>query len=112
MDVEKKRAHEVKTVDEMIRLYCRGNHHEREEGADLCPSCKELADYARLRTEKCPRMAEKTFCSQCPIHCYKKDMVAKIVDVMRYSGTRLMLRHPAMTIYHAYCTFCGKAANS
>ncbi|MBQ9066024.1 MAG: nitrous oxide-stimulated promoter family protein [Clostridia bacterium] len=107
--VEKKRENEKQTVTEMIRIYCHGNHHEREDRKGLCPSCQELADYAVLRTEKCPRMAVKTFCSKCPIHCYRKDMEERITEVMRYAGPRILFHHPVLAMYHLYCTRTGKA---
>lgn len=64
-----KREKEMRTVYEMIHLYCRKNHKEKE----LCPECLALYEYARMRIEKCPFMETKTFCSQCKVHCYKKD---------------------------------------
>ena len=40
---------EKRVVEQMIRLYCR-----KCEGHDeLCPSCKELLDYAHSRLESC-----------------------------------------------------------
>lgn len=107
--VEKKRLNECETVTEMIRIYCHGNHHDRADKKGLCPSCQELADYAVDRTMKCPRMAYKTFCNKCPIHCYRKDMEERISEVMRYAGPRIMFHHPAMAMYHAYCTITSKS---
>ena len=70
--VEKKRQKEQYVVDEMIRLYCRKHHAKDEIQADgLCPACQELADYAKLRSQKCPFMEKKTFCANCKVHCYK-----------------------------------------
>ena len=40
----------------------------------MCPACQELSDYARLRSQKCPFMEEKTFCANCKVHCYKPEM--------------------------------------
>lgn len=50
---------EMRTVYEMIHLYCRKKHKEKE----LCPECLELYEYAKMRIEKCPFMETKTFCS-------------------------------------------------
>ena len=62
--VEKKRQKEQYVVEEMIRLYCRKNHKEYDKKTGkMCPSCQELSDYARLRSQKCPFMEEKTFCA-------------------------------------------------
>ena len=45
---------------------------------------------------------EKSFCSKCPIHCYKKDMKAKIKDVMKFSGPRLIIYSPMQFIKHIF----------
>ena len=94
-DIEKKRSKEKATVEFMIRLYCRKNH-----GSSLCPECTELLDYALQRTERCPHMKTKTFCSRCKTHCYKPEMREKIRTVMRFSGPRMMLYRPLDAIRH------------
>ena len=96
MDVKSKREQEKETVALMIRLYCRKNHG----GKTLCPKCSELDAYARLRSDKCPFMEIKTFCSNCQVHCYKKDMREKIQEIMRFSGPRMIFYHPIMAICH------------
>lgn len=85
--VEKKRQKEQRVVEEMIRLYCRKNHIEYDKTTGgMCPVCQELSDYARLRSQKCPFMEEKTFCANCKVHCYKPEMRERIRQVMRFSG--------------------------
>ena len=96
MDVQTKREREKETVSLMIRLYCRKKHG----GKALCSECAELDAYARLRSDKCPFMETKTFCSNCKVHCYKKDMREKIREVMRFSGPRMIFHHPIMAIRH------------
>ena len=96
MDVKTKREREKETVSLMIRLYCRKNHG----GSELCPECAALDAYARQRSDKCPFMETKTFCSNCKVHCYKKDMREKIRQVMRFSGPRMIFHHPVMAIRH------------
>ena len=96
MDVQTKREREKETVTLMIRLYCRKKHG----GKERCPECAELDAYARLRSDKCPFMETKTFCSNCKVHCYKKDMREKIREVMRFSGPRMIFHHPIMAIRH------------
>lgn len=84
--VEKKRQKEQRVVEEMIRLYCRKNHIEYDKTTGgMCPVCQELSDYARLRSQKCPFMEEKTFCANCKVHCYKPEMRERIRQVMRFS---------------------------
>ena len=98
MDVQTKREREKETVSRMIRLYCRKNHG----GRTICPDCAALDAYARLRSDKCPFMETKTFCSNCKVHCYKEDMREKIRAVMRFSGPRIIFRHPVMAIRHVF----------
>ncbi len=95
---EKKREREKQTVSEMITLYCRKNHGTK--CGRLCTECSELRDYACLRSDKCPLMESKTFCSNCKVHCYKPEMREKIRKVMRYSGPRMIFHHPVMAVRH------------
>ncbi|HIU69994.1 MAG TPA: nitrous oxide-stimulated promoter family protein [Candidatus Enterosoma merdigallinarum] len=98
MTTEKKREREKKVVEEMIRIYCRRKHGTKKK--DLCPDCAKLRDYAFHRSDVCPFMKEKTFCSNCRIHCYSPEMKAKIREVMRFSGPRMLLHRPLMAIHH------------
>ncbi len=99
MDLNKKREDEIKVVNQMISIYCKAHHHS---GNQLCNECLELSEYAKMRSEKCPFMHNKTFCSNCKIHCYKPEMRAKIKKVMRYSGPRMLIVKPGLTIKHLY----------
>lgn len=96
MDIKTKREREKETVSLIIAIYCRKKHG----GKQLCPDCAALDAYARLRSDKCPFMETKTFCSNCKVHCYKKDMREKIREVMRFSGPRMIFHHPIMAIRH------------
>ena len=80
--IETKRTREKAMVSEMIALYCRKNHRTKS----LYPDCAALADYARRRSDQCPFMEAKTFCSNCAVHCYAPEMREKIRAVMRFSG--------------------------
>jgi len=95
---ESKRAKEKIVVSEMIALYCRKNHRMADGG--LCPECEELTFYARKRSDLCPFMEEKTFCSNCKVHCYSPVMREKIRTVMRFSGPRMIFYHPIMAADH------------
>ncbi len=95
--VETKREREKHTVALMIRTYCRHKHGTKN---GLCPECQSLHDYAMLRSDKCPFMETKTFCSNCEVHCYKPDMREKIRSVMRFSGPRMIFSHPTMALRH------------
>lgn len=101
-DPQARRAREAALVTEMIGLYCRARHGTKP-GA-LCPDCAALADYARARSARCPRMAEKTFCSACPHPCYAPAMRESIRRVMRWAGPRMLLRHPVWALGHMAST--------
>jgi hypothetical protein len=88
---------ERRTIEVMVRLYCSDQHGTNGQ---LCSECDELMDYALVRLEKCPFQADKTTCANCPVHCYKPDMREKVRAVMRYSGPRMLPRHPILTLFH------------
>lgn len=95
-DVQFKREREKETVSRMIAIYCRKIHGRKV----LCPECAALDSYARLRSDKCPFMETKTFCSNCRVHCYRADMREKIREVMRFSGPWMIFHHPILAVRH------------
>lgn len=95
--IQKKREREKKMVSQMIRLYCKKQHHTKGE---LCEECAAMTAYAELRSDKCPFMETKTFCANCKVHCYKPEMREKIRAVMRFSGPRMIFHHPVAAIRH------------
>ena len=94
MDIQARREFETRIISEMIDLYYKKHGTDQER--------LDLKTYAALRTSKCPFMETKTFCSNCRVHCYKPEMREKIRAVMRYSGPRMLLKHPILTIKHLY----------
>ena len=110
MDTEKKRALETEVMSMMIAIYCRGKHHANrcaasESEPSLCPDCRRLLTYARSRIAACPRMDVKSFCSACPVHCYSHEMRENVREVMRWSGPRMLLHHPLMTLHHMWIDY-------
>ena len=97
-----RREKEKQVVALMIGLYCRKNHGTKR--GQLCPECRELADYAASRSDHCPFMETKTFCANCRVHCYKPSMREKIRTVMRFSGPRMIFYHPVMALHHVIST--------
>ena len=95
--VESKREREKQVVTLMIQIYCH-RHHGTKEG--LCPSCRQLANYAAQRCDRCPFMESKTFCSNCKVHCYAPKMREEIRQVMRFSGPWMLLYHPVLAVRH------------
>lgn len=88
---------ERKTLEAMIRMYCRGLHGSRDM---LCPDCRELVEYARARLSKCPFQEDKTTCAKCHVHCFKPVMRERARAVMRYAGPRMLYRHPVLALLH------------
>lgn len=97
MNTISKREKEKQTVELMITLYCKKNHRTKN---GLCSECNKLNEYAKMRSDKCPFMETKTFCSNCRVHCYKTDMREKIREVMRFSGPRMIFYHPVTATRH------------
>jgi hypothetical protein len=90
---------EKRTVAAMIELYCQSHHGG---GAGLCGPCDRLLEYAFCRLDRCPFREEKTPCARCPVHCYGPTMRARIQEVMRYAGPRMLFRHPVMALRHQW----------
>ena len=88
---------ERRTMEAMIQVYCHGMHGG---GTGECAECAELQAYADKRLEKCPFQEEKPPCAQCPIHCYQPARREQVKAVMRYSGPRMLLRHPLFALRH------------
>ena len=105
-EIQTKREQEKRMVSEMIALYCQKKHGTPK--GRLCPECTELTEYARQRSDRCPFMETKTFCSNFKVHCYSPDMREKIRTVMRYSGPRMIFHHPAAAIRHVISTMAEK----
>ncbi len=89
---------ELRTVEKMVRLYCR----HKEGNASLCAECRALLDYAAQRLNRCRFGAAKPTCRQCPIHCYRPDMRERIRAVMRWAGPRMLFFHPLDALRHLW----------
>lgn len=91
---------EIKTVQEMIVMYCQAHHQTKNN--ELCTECQELFSYARQRIDKCFYGDDKPVCSKCPVHCYKPEKREKIKTVMQYSGPRMIKRRPILSLRYLY----------
>ncbi|WP_298453874.1 nitrous oxide-stimulated promoter family protein [uncultured Prevotella sp.] len=89
-------TNEQRTVELMIRLYCR----HKEGNMDLCPQCRELLEYATSRLARCPFQDNKPTCRLCKVHCYKPEKREQIRQMMRYAGPRMIIYHPTDAIKH------------
>ena len=89
-------AEEQQVIRQMIQLYCR----KKEGNETLCDSCRELLEYATQRLDRCHYGAAKPTCRKCPIHCYRRNMKARIQAVMRWAGPRMLFHHPLAAVKH------------
>jgi len=96
-DLPRRLRRELRTVRVMIAMYCQRHHHPQEY---LCPECQELFEYTEKRLRGCRFGKDKPTCLRCPVHCYKPEMREKIRQVMRFSGPRMLWRHPLLAVMH------------
>jgi hypothetical protein len=86
-----------KAISAMIKIYCNKKHNTK---GDLCTDCREILNYALLRLDNCKFGNNKPNCSDCKIHCYKKEMREKITEIMKYSGPRVIVYNPKIALEH------------
>ncbi len=82
----------------MVEIYC--TDHHPASGSVPCEQCAEFLGYAELRLEKCPYGEDKPTCARCPVHCYKRRQREQARTIMRYSGPRMIRRHPWLALLH------------
>ncbi|MBI5622380.1 MAG: nitrous oxide-stimulated promoter family protein [Elusimicrobia bacterium] len=88
---------EFETLTVMVELHCLSAHGT---AAPPCPDCRSLLDYARARLDRCPFGADKPTCAKCPIHCYRPAERELVRRIMRFSGPRMLWRHPLLALLH------------
>ena len=93
-----RRARELKTIQAMVRMYCRGHHDGNRKL--LCAECNELSAYASRRLDRCLFGDAKPTCANCVVHCYSADMREHVRTVMRWAGPRMLIRHPILALFH------------
>lgn len=84
-------------VKTMIAMYSKG--HDKvpfDENKEM----QNLYAYCQLKLSKCPFKDKKKFCSNCTIHCYEITRRNQIKKVMKYSGPRMIFKHPILLIKH------------
>lgn len=91
---------EFKTITTMIDLYCLKHHQTDTAKFHRCPDCEQFRNYVKQRLDRCPYGENKPSCKQCPIHCYKPQQKIKSQTIMRYSGPKMLVKHPIMAIRH------------
>lgn len=93
-----RRARELKTIDAMMRLYCRSHHHPA--GAPLCHDCADLFEYATRRLTRCVFGDAKPTCTNCLVHCYSVDKREQVRVIMQWVGPRMLWHHPILAFFH------------
>lgn len=93
---------EKDTIKLMINLYCNKKHKTKVDSEGLCDECIELLEYANKRLSLCKFGENKSSCSRCKIHCYKKDMRERVKEVMKFSGPRLIIYDPVELVRHMF----------
>lgn len=83
---------EKDVVLKMIDIYYKKNGTPEEK--------EELKAYAMKRLTHCKFGNDKSFCAHCKIHCYAPKYKEQIKKVMKYSGPRIVFKHPIMVIRH------------
>ncbi|MDO4290430.1 MAG: nitrous oxide-stimulated promoter family protein [Eggerthellaceae bacterium] len=104
--VARRREREMRTISQMVALFCAANHAsdarvERAHcGERVCSECARLDAYAVMRTRRCRKMDAKISCEKCENHCYRSDERERIRAVMRFSGPRMLTKHPVAAVRH------------
>ncbi len=93
-----RRARELKTIEAMVRMYCRGHAHAEDKA--LCAECGALLQYAARRLGRCVFGDAKPTCANCLVHCYSAEKREQVRVVMKWAGPRMTLRHPILSFYH------------
>lgn len=87
---------EQRTVRRMIRIYSRHKLHEKE----MSETYVDLADYACKRLSNCLWGEDKPACKDCNRHCYAPQQRARIREVMRWVGPRMIFYSPKLAWQH------------
>jgi hypothetical protein len=90
-------ARELTTIRAMALIHCREVHGSAE---GLCADCQSLLDYATRRLDRCVFGDDKPTCANCKVHCYNAANREKVRTMMRYSGPKMLHRHPVLAIRH------------
>jgi len=93
---QKNISKEKKTFDKMLKIYCKKKHKSKV----FCHECLEIQKYVYERIERCPFILDKPFCAHCKVHCYQKQMREKVIEIMKFSGPKMIFRAPILSIKH------------
>jgi hypothetical protein len=116
-ELDRKLRGELKTLVTFVRVYCERRHRDAVQvpvelrtldlaglygrPVRLCAACGKLLQHALVKRMRCP-YDPKPMCKKCPTHCYSPAQRAQIQEVMRYSGTRLVLTGRLHYLWHLW----------
>ncbi len=108
----KQQKKDIRLIGKFVEVYCAGKHMGVEKHPfllpealgkrQMCAECAGFMTYAVARRLKCPLEAEKPSCKHCRIHCYAAPQLAKVKEIMAYSGRKLMMRGRLDYIWHYF----------
>lgn len=87
---------EKRTIDLMIRLYCR--HKLKQKSPDAAHLA--LIAYCQCRLDHCRWLDGKPPCRYCTSHCYGREQQEEVRRIMRWMGPRMLLYAPMEVIRH------------
>lgn len=87
---------EKKTMEFMVRYYCRTKHRTGQ----LCDECSHLLEYALVRLDRCRYGDDKPSCRTCGTHCYAPAERETIRRIMRHVGPRMLFAKPLDLLRH------------
>jgi hypothetical protein len=90
---------EISTLKIMLKIYCKGNNHSKD---GICDNCKNILEYSINKTLKCVYKENKPICNKCRVHCYNNIERENIINIMRYSGPKMLFRHPYLAMKHMF----------
>ena len=106
---------DLRTLALFIDLYCRYRHAGAEKGPPdlkthdaeaiagrarlLCEDCRQVLAHAFVKRSHCP-MDPKPACKHCPAHCYHPTYRARIREVMKFSGRKMLLGGRLDYLFH------------
>ena len=113
--IEKAVMKDLKLLARFVELYCHDHHSDEPRGEfrlkgydvqrlhgsalSLCAECRKLLAHAFVKRTVCP-MDPKPICRKCPEHCYAPSYRARIREVMKHSGRKLVLRGRLDYLFH------------
>ncbi|MCP4250013.1 MAG: nitrous oxide-stimulated promoter family protein [bacterium] len=106
---------DLSTLIKFVDIYCENKHREADKRSahingfdltalcdqppDLCEECTKVLNHALVKRSRCS-MEPKPACKHCQVHCYHPAYRARIREIMKYSGRRLVLSGRLDLLYH------------